>query len=64
MARIIEEPGAGIRLKSVSEDDILQALETVLHDPIYKENAIKISDSFHSCEGVSEARTFGGEIII
>lgn len=64
VARRIEELGAGVRLKSISEDEILQALETVLHDPIYKENAIKISDSFHSCGGANEARTFLEEIII
>ena len=64
VARRTEELGAGIRLKSISGEDILQALESVLHDPIYKENAISISDSFHSCGGASEARTFLEEIII
>lgn len=64
VARRIEELGAGVRMESISEDAVLQALETVLHDPIYKENAIKISDSFHSCGGASEARTFLEELII
>ncbi len=63
VARRIEELGAGIRLKSTSEEDILQALESVLHNPIYRDNAIKISESFHSCGGVSEARTFLEDII-
>lgn len=56
VARRTEELGTGIRLKPISGEDILQTLENVLHDPIYKENAVRISDSFHSCGGASEAR--------
>jgi MGT family glycosyltransferase len=58
VARRTEELGAGIRLKSISEEDILQSLKSVLYEPAYKENAIKISDSFHSCGGAPEARAF------
>ena len=58
VAKRTEELGAGIRLKSISEEDILDAVETVLSDPSYKENAIKISDSFRSCGGAAEARAF------
>lgn len=64
VARRTEELGAGIRLKSISEEDILQSLKSVLHEPNYKENATRISDSFHSCDGVSEARAFLEEIIM
>lgn len=62
VARRTEELGAGIRLKSISEEDILQALKSVLYEPGYKDNAIRISNSFHSCGGVVEARIFLEEI--
>ena len=58
VARRTEELGAGIRLKSISEEDILHAVQTVLSDPSYKENAVKVSDSFRSCGGAAEARQF------
>ena len=58
VARRTEELGAGIRLKSTSEEDILHAVQTVLSDPSYKENAVKVSDSFRSCGGAAEARRF------
>jgi MGT family glycosyltransferase len=58
VAKRTEELGAGVRLKSISDEDILDAVETVLSDPSYKENAIKISDSFRSCGGAAEARAF------
>ncbi len=58
VARRTEELGAGVRLKSISQEDILQALKSVLFEPGYKENARKISDSFHSCGGSAEAKAF------
>ena len=58
VAKRVEELGAGVRLRSVSEEDILSALDSVLNDAAYKENAAKISESFHSCGGTSEARDF------
>ncbi len=53
-----EELGAGIRLRSISEDDILDCLRQVLTVPDYKKNAEKISDSFRSCGGAAEAKEF------
>ncbi|MCR5161204.1 MAG: glucosyltransferase [Lachnospiraceae bacterium] len=58
VAKRTEELGAGIRLKSVSEEDILGALKQVLADPNYKKNAVKISESFRACGGAEEARAF------
>ena len=58
VAKRTEELGAGIRLKSIAEADILDALKQVLADPEYKNNAIKVSDSFHACGGASEAKAF------
>ena len=58
VARRTEELGAGIRLKSTSEEDILQALNHVLYDPDCKRNAIRISESFRACGGAAEARAF------
>ena len=62
VAKRTEELGAGIRLKSIAEADILDALKQVLADPEYKNNAIKVSDSFHACGGASEAKSFLEEI--
>ncbi len=58
VAKRVEELGAGIRLKSTSETDILQSLETVLHNPLYRENAAKISEGFRACGGADEAVAF------
>ena len=57
-----EELGAGVRLKSISEDDILAALNKVLNDPSYKAHASEISDSFRACGGAAEARAFLEEV--
>ncbi len=57
-----EELGAGVRLKSISEDDILAALDLVLNDPSYKARASEISDSFRACGGAAEARAFLEEV--
>lgn len=63
VAKRVEELDAGIRLKSISEADILQALQKILFEPSYKENAVKISDSFHACGGVREAKAFLESVI-
>ena len=56
VAKRVEELGAGIRLKSIAEDDILQALKSAMYEEQYKKNALKISDSFNECGGADEAR--------
>lgn len=58
VAKRVEELKAGIRLPSIESKDILQALNCVLNESTYKENAIKISKSFHACQGAKEARNF------
>ena len=58
VAKRAEELGAGVRLQSISGEDIMQALKQILTDPVYKENAAKISESFRSCGGAAEARVF------
>ena len=58
VARRAEELGAGVRLKSISEEDVLQALKQVLFDPAYRAAATRISESFHACGGAAEARKF------
>jgi len=50
------------RIRSISEEDILQALTKVLTEPSYKENAVKISDSFWACGSAKEARAFLEEV--
>ena len=58
VAQRTAELGAGIRLRSISEADILDAVRTVLEDPSYKREAGRISDSFQACGGIAEAVTF------
>ena len=58
VARRVEELGAGVRLSSISEEDILTSLKMVLNEPSYKESAEKISESFHECGGAAEAMAF------
>ena len=63
VAKRAEELGAGIRLKSISEEDILQALRKVLDEPDYKAKAQLVSDSFRACGGAKEAREFLESIV-
>ncbi len=58
VAKRVEELGAGVRMNSISEEDILQALQKVLFETEYRENAVRISDSFKVCGGAEEARLF------
>ena len=58
VAKRTEELGAGIRLKSTSEEDILDALTTVICEPQYKECAVRVSESFKACGGPAEAMAF------
>ena len=58
VAKRVEELGAGVRLKSISEEDIILALQQVLNEPEYKNNAVKISESFQACGGPGEAKSF------
>ena len=62
VARRTEERGAGIRLESISEEDILDALTTVLNEQKFKEEAALISDSFKACGGAPEAAEFLKEV--
>lgn len=59
----IEELGAGIRLSSIGEEDILCALQRVLSETLYKNNAVKIAESFRACGGAKEAGAFLEECI-
>ncbi len=63
VAKRTEELGAGVRLKSIAQEDILQALQQVMLEPGYRKNAVRISESFLSCGGVSEARKFLEEVV-
>ncbi len=58
VAKRTEELGAGLRLKSMKEEEIRNAVKTVLETPSYYENAERISSSFKACGGLKEAREF------
>ena len=52
VARRVEELGAGIRLQSIIEDDIIHVLKKILSE------ARRVSESFRVCGGAAEARAF------
>ena len=58
VAKRTEELGAGVRLKSISEEDVLDALTKVIDEPQYKDTAMRFSESFKACGGASEAKAF------
>lgn len=58
VARRTEELGAGVRLKSISEEDVLDALTKVIREPQYRESAARVSESFKACGGAAEAKAF------
>ena len=58
VAKRTEELGAGVRLKSISEEDVLDALTKVISEPQYKEGALRVSESFKACGGAAEAKAF------
>ena len=62
VAKRVEELGAGVRLQSISEEDVLSALNKVLFESQYKEEAVRVSDSFKACGGAAEARAFLEEV--
>lgn len=47
--------GAGIRLEKNSPSSICEAVEQVLENPTYRENATKISEGFQKCTGAKGA---------
>lgn len=51
----IAKLGAGVLLKKHTAKNIRNAIELVLHNPKYKENAKKISETFKRSGGVKEA---------
>jgi MGT family glycosyltransferase len=58
VAKRTEELGAGVRLKSISEADVFDALTKVLHEPQYKAGAERVSESFKNSGGMAEAKEF------
>ena len=64
VAKRTEELGAGVRLKSISEEDILDALNQVLNDSEYKDGAARVSESFKACGGYAEAKDFLESLIM
>ena len=55
VAARVEQLGAGIILKKTSPAAIREAIQTVLTDSQYRENAAKIAESFRSCPGAKGA---------
>ena len=58
VAKRVEELGAGVRMESISEADILGALTKVIKEQQYKAGAARVSESFKDCGGADEAKDF------
>lgn len=58
VARRTEELGAGLRLSSIGEDDILKAVTRVIREKRFKQSAEKISESFKNSGGIKEPVAF------
>ncbi len=58
VAKRIEELGAGLRLPSIGEDDILQSVTRIIEDKGFIDGARKVSESFKQCGGTEEAVRF------
>lgn len=55
VAERVHQLGAGIKMKKADIPSILNAINTLLSDAAYKENAMKISDGFKRCSGAKGA---------
>ena len=58
VAKRTAELGAGLKLRSIKENDILNCVRKVIEEPNYKAQADKISKSFKKSGGISEAVAF------
>ena len=50
-----EQLGAGLRLKKTTPEAIRSAIETVMNDPSYRENAGRVAESFRTSGGAKAA---------
>lgn len=55
VAARVEQLGAGIRLTRTTVETIREAVEQILNDPIYRENAARIAAGFKACAGAKGA---------
>ena len=58
VARRVEELGAGIRLTSIREEDILGAVTRVIEEKQFRQGAEKVAESFRNSGGIPEAVAF------
>ncbi|WP_026516552.1 macrolide family glycosyltransferase [Butyrivibrio sp. MC2021] len=58
VAKRTAELGAGLKLPSIKQQDILKCLTRVLEEPGFKEGAGKVSESFKNAGGIEEAVAF------
>ena len=58
VARRAEELGAGLRLPSIEEEDVLKSVTQVISEKSFKQCAEKISESFRNSGGIQEAVAF------
>lgn len=55
VAARVEQLGAGMMLNKTTPEAIREAVNTVLRDPTYRENAARIAEGFRSCPGAKGA---------
>ena len=58
VAKRTAELEAGLKLKSIREQDILKCITRIIKEPSFKSNALKVSESFKNSGGIDEAVSF------
>ena len=58
VAKRTAELGAGLKLKSIREQDILKCITRIIKEPGFKSSALKVSESFKNSGGIDEAVDF------
>ncbi len=58
VAKRTAELGAGLKLPSIKEQDILKCVTRVIEEPSFKAGALKVSESFKNAGGIDEAVAF------
>jgi len=59
----VEQLGAGLRLRRAKPAEIRKAVQTVLDERKYRENAQKVREGFYACGGAPQGADFIEHVI-
>lgn len=63
VAARVEQLGAGLRLKRTGSAEIRKAVQAVLNERKYRENAQRLKEDIHVCGGASQGADFIERVI-